>query len=182
MSALRRDDSKDGAMRLGWRRGESGQATLEFALVGTLMLILVMGVIDFGRLIYQQQVITHLSREGSDVAARGSTVANAANAVVTGSSSLNLGTNGLVIVTAVQNIAGANKVTAQASQGGISGSSKIGQVGGNATIPQTNPQIPQLNQTVYVTEVYYAYAPITPIGQLISGLVLPTKLYDVAYF
>jgi hypothetical protein len=41
---------------------------------------------------------------------------------------------------------------------------------------------PQLNQTVYVTEVFYKYKPITPLGKFLVGIVLPSQSYDVAYY
>ena len=50
--------------------------------------------------------------------------------------------------------------------------------------PQSFPSAatPQLNQTVYVTEVFYSFQAITPIGNFLSKTLLPTQLYNVAYF
>ena len=63
----------------------------------------------------------------------------------------------------------------------LGATSQIGSVvGGTAILPAT--VVPQLNQTVYVTEVFYKYKPITPIGNLLTGTVLPSQLYDVAYY
>ena len=39
----------------------------------------------------------------------------------------------------------------------------------------------QPGKTVYITEVFYSYQPITPIGSLL-GIVMPSTLYEVAYF
>jgi len=44
---------------------QSGAAAVEFALVITLLLILVIGIIEFGLILYNQQVITNASREGA---------------------------------------------------------------------------------------------------------------------
>jgi len=182
MQALRRNDWKVGGGRWRWLRQESGQALVEFAAVAMMMTVLALGVVDFSRAIYQRQVLSHLSREGSNLASRGADLATTATQVVADSSPLNLGTRGCVIVTSVQNSGGKNSVIDQASRCAISASSRIGSVGGKTvTLPVTSPVIPQPNQTVYITEVFYSYAPITPVGTLLK-IALPSQLYDVAYF
>jgi Flp pilus assembly protein TadG len=171
------------------RSGQSGQALVEFALIGSMMLILVLGVIDFGRAIFYKEVLSDLSRTGSNLASRGpcdtlnACLTTAANAVITEPSDLNMAANGLVIVTAVQaNSTGTtNTIIGQVSQGGISGSSKIGSLNGPVNLPVTATPLPPANQTIYVTEVFYKFTPITPIGKFMT-IVFPSTLYDVAYF
>jgi len=153
---------------------------MEFAFAALLLITMSFALVDFGRLIYDMQVITNLTREGSILTARGTSLTDAANAVMTESSPLNFNTNGAVIITQVTNIAGAYVIGGQVSQGGITATSQVGSLAtGVATLP-TAVQ-PQLNQSVFVTEVYYSFAPITPVGSLL-GLTLPSRLYDVAYF
>lgn len=159
---------------------QSGQALIEFALVATMLIGSFFALIDFGRAIYDQMVITNLTREGASLASRGTDATDAATAVVTGSSPLNLATSGLVIITAVTNNAGSYVISQQVSQGGLSANSRVGsRVNGPATLPAAAQ--PQLNQTVFVTEVFYSFTPITPVGNLLN-LVMPSTLYDVAYF
>ena len=160
--------------------GDSGQALVEFAISATMMLILVFGLIDFSRATYIEQVITNLTGEGSSMASRGTSLAGTAAAIVA-ASDLNLNKSGQVIVSSVFNNNNKIQLTAQVSQGGLGATSLIGSViGGPASLPAT--VVPQLNQTVYVTEVFYKYQPITPIGSLLTKVVLPKKLYDVAYY
>jgi Flp pilus assembly protein TadG len=171
----------DNGVRSRKRPRDSGQALVEFALSATIMLTLVFGLVDFSRAIYIEQVIANLTGEGSSMASRGTTLSDTAAAVVAASSALNLSTSGQVIVSSVFNNGTKVQLTAQVSQGGIGATSQIGSViGGTATLPAT--VVPQANQTVYVTEVFYKYKPITPIGNLLVGTVLPSKLYDVAYY
>ena len=166
--------------RVATRAGDSGQALVEFAISATLLLILVFGLIDFSRAIFIEQVITNLSGEGSSMASRGTSLAATATAIVA-ASDLNLKASGTVIVSSVFNNNNKIQLTGQVSQGGLGATSLIGSViGGPATLPGT--VTPQLNQTVYVTEVFYKYKPITPIGSLLTKIVLPKKLYDVAYY
>jgi len=163
------------------RKKDSGQALVEFALSATMMLVLVFGLVDFSRAIYIAQVISNLTGEGSSMASRGTSLSDTATAVVAASSPLNLSANGQVVVSSIFNNNNKIQLTAQVSQGGTGATSLIGTVvGGTVILPAT--VVPQLNQTVYVTEVFYNYKPITPIGNFLSGTVLPSRLYDVAYY
>lgn len=47
------------------RKNQKGAALLEFALVLPILLLLVFGIIEFGLLFYNKQVITNASREGA---------------------------------------------------------------------------------------------------------------------
>jgi Flp pilus assembly protein TadG len=47
------------------RTKTTGQALVEFAVLLPLLLILLLGTIEFGFLLYNQQVITNASREGA---------------------------------------------------------------------------------------------------------------------
>ncbi len=49
------------------KHSSSGQAIVEFALVFPLLLILLLGIIEFGLLFYNKAVITNASREGARV-------------------------------------------------------------------------------------------------------------------
>ena len=115
-----------------------------------------------------------------------------------GQSGLSIGTYGEIIATAVQNTGTTASptymITGQYSQGGISQTSKIGTystktgAANTATVPAafstaTGDQPLQAGQTMYVTEIFYTFTPITPIGKLTNSVVnLPTLMYNVAYF
>lgn len=65
------------AMSTGLRRSlrqaadERGQALVEFALIAPLLLLLVLGVVEFGRAWHSYQVVTDAAREGARVAVVG---------------------------------------------------------------------------------------------------------------
>src|SRR5271169_6547279 len=99
-------------------REESGQALVELAFALVLLCVFVSGIIDFGRAIYDVEVMKNLVGEGSSMASRGTlpplTVATVANDA---GADISINTQGCVIVTVVTNEGGgAYQITAQASQ------------------------------------------------------------------
>jgi len=50
------------------RRGQHGQALVEFALVFPVLLLLIFGIIDAGRLIYTYNTVANAARDGARVA------------------------------------------------------------------------------------------------------------------
>jgi Flp pilus assembly protein TadG len=171
-----------GSLRRKIETAESGQAAMEFALIVTLMLVLFFMVIDFGRAIHDVQVIAGLSRQGSNLASRGTSLSDSATAVLAGDPTLNLSSNGEVIITSVSNINRVYTITGQVSQGQITQSSRVGNgVGNRATVPSSAAAMLGPSQTIYITEVFYSYRPITPLKNLLK-LALPSTLYQAAYF
>ncbi|MFZ5829229.1 MAG: TadE/TadG family type IV pilus assembly protein [Planctomycetota bacterium] len=70
------------------RRERRGVAAVEFALVAPLFFLLVIGMIEFGRAVMVQQIITNASREGARIAVldgtTGSEVQNTVENYLTG--------------------------------------------------------------------------------------------------
>ncbi|PSH02804.1 MAG: hypothetical protein CXZ00_15515 [Acidobacteria bacterium] len=165
--------------------GERGQALLELMPVMVLLLTLTCAVLDFSRALWQVQVITGLTREGSNLASRNTSLADSTTAVVNDGAVLKLttATNGKVIITSVQNVNGNFVITGQYSVGNLSANSRVGMFSGNkkATLPATATTIPQPGDTVYVTEIFSSFSPITPLGTFVKNAI-PLTLYDVAYF
>jgi Flp pilus assembly protein TadG len=161
---------------------ERGQALLEMVPVAALLLTLTFGVIETGYAIWQLEVITALSREGSNLASRNTPLPTSAQTVINDGVVLKNANNGQmkVIVTAVQNQNGAFIVTGQASSGSLSATSRVGTaLNKSATLP-AGSTIP-LNGSVYVTEVFSQYTAITPLGGFVK-VTMPATLYDAAYF
>ena len=175
---------------------ESGQALVEISVVLLMLVVFVFAIIDYSRAIYDTQVIKNLSGEGSSLASRGTTLANTVLAIVNdagtgGGTDLNMSNLGCVIVTSVTSpTSGSYRVTAQAiSSPCNSAASKIGGCPsgtcGAATLPSSVQTVlaANLNTTIYVTEVFYKYNTVTPIGALLkNNNLLPSQLYDAAYY
>jgi len=66
------------------RRNRRGAAVVEFAVVAPILFLLVFGMIEYGRLVMVQQMLTNASREGARVGVLdGSTTADVENIVDT---------------------------------------------------------------------------------------------------
>lgn len=161
-------------------QGSRGHALVEVSLIAPVLIFLLFGMIDYGRALRTRHAITSLSREAANLGSRGTSFDDAIQATLISSGSLDLGTNGYVILTAVTRESnGTLKITQQDSGGGQAHTSKIGVLGGTSVVVPAN--VPLVNQTLYVAEVFVAFGPATPIGVLI-GKTFPSSLYDVAYF
>jgi Flp pilus assembly protein TadG len=176
---------------------QSGQALVELSFVLVILCVFVFGIIDFGRAIYDVQVMKNLVGEGSSMASRGGgtteTIGNTVQVVVNDAGSdLKLSTNGCVIITTVTLVSNHPTVTAQASQCAITASSKVGCLQGqngcgtsSATLPpaallalQNEPA----QSTIAATEIYYNYSTITPASKLLGSGVIPSQFYASAYY
>lgn len=67
--------------RISSHRSESGAAAVEFAIICSLLLILVFGVIEFGRIFNEMEVMNSAAREGARAAAVRGTSTDVENAV-----------------------------------------------------------------------------------------------------
>lgn len=152
-----------------------------------MLVLLAFGLMDFCTAIYEKQLLVNLSREGANLAARGSGISpqqiltNALDAIEQESSPLNLSNSasGKVILTVVTNNgSGVLSISQQVSSGQLSVSSKLGGVGANVTHVLPNTNLVQVGGACYIAEVFYKYNPPAPLT--IVGL--SNIFYDVAYF
>ena len=168
---------------LKWRSHAKsrGQALIEMTFVTVMLLVLMFGLIDYGRAIMTRQIIINLSREAANLASRGTTLTNALTAVAGSAQPLNINGNGYVILTVVtKNDAGQPIIVDQQAIGGTPATSRIGSGKGNlATLPDAG--LPAAHQSLFAAEVFYRYTPITPVGRLL-GIGSISQLYDAAYF
>ena len=160
---------------------ESGQALVEFALCASVLLIIMFGVIDLSRALFVGEVIVNLTGEGCALASRGTSLSDTSTAVMAASSPLDFAGHGRVIVSSVYNNNNVLTLTGQSALGGLAAASRIGSsIGGTVTLPAN--ATPQLGQTVFITEVFYTYHAITPVGDFLNATVVPSQLYDVGYY
>ena len=180
-------------MRTTFIRDGSGQALVESAISMTMLLILILGIVDFGRAIYDAEVIKNLAGEGSSMASRGTTATITAGTITNfAGAPVKMGTNGCVIVTIVSNQSGTLTITDQAYQCGIGATSKIGCLVGVNGCRSSNATLPSAAQHALsaepsgsimgVTEIYYKYSTITAVTALLGTNNLPSTFYTAAYY
>jgi hypothetical protein len=188
---------------------ERGQSLIEFAFITPLFLLLVLGVIEVGYALLDQQAVTRLTREGSNLISRDTDIDVAVQALEgMQARPVDFSKGSTLIFSVVRRgattgTANFNKlILSQRYQKGSLGSSTIKIAGGgsfagapnyealnsdnNTGLQVTNlPSniISVLGGHLYVTEIYSAHPLITPLDRLAKyGVKVPKTLYSIAYF
>jgi hypothetical protein len=188
-------------------RDSRGQSILEFSIVMPIILLLVLGVVEFGFALLDQQVVTKLTREGSNLISRNSSLDDAKTALRTMATRPVDFTNGSVMIFSVLK-RGATPNTPnyqriilyqRTSYGSGSGASKLLTAGNGsfrgapdyeAMNSDTDTRLQVTNVPgnlitvdgglMYVTEIWGGGGGITPFHAF--GARLPENLYSIAYF
>jgi TadE-like protein len=184
-----------------------GQSVIEFAMVMPLLLVIVLGVVEVSYALLDQHVITKLSREGSNLISRDTSLADSAAALKSMSGRpVDFSTNARLIFSVVRR--GATTGTSNYDKdvlyqryeyGALSASSMLSTRGSAsygsgpdyaAANPDgdTNIQVTNLpagitlttGGTLYITEIYVQHELITPFDKF--GVTVPKILYSIAYF
>jgi hypothetical protein len=188
-------------------RDTRGQSLLEFALLTPFLIVLMFGAIEFGYLLLDQHIVTKLTREGSNLISRNTTLQDAADALCAMSARpVDFGSRSKLIFSVLKR--GSTTGSANYDRiflyqrleyGTLGGSSRLttragGGFGGPPDYEATNSDnavglqvtnvaadlISTRGGMIYVTEIYTAHDLLTPLGHW--GIGVPTTLYSVAYF
>src|SRR5437867_766103 len=174
-------------------RGSDGQSLIEFAVALPLVLMLTLGVVEVGYFLLDQHIVTKMTREGSNLISRNTTLKDASVALGTMSSRpVNFSSGSKVIFSVIRNVEttgtsnyGKPILYQRYEYGTLGASSKITTRGSGSfgTGPEytainansdTNLQItnmpPCLGMTIgsllYVTELYSTHPIITPYDRI----------------
>ncbi len=184
----------------------SGQTLVEFAMVLPLVMVLVLGVVEVGYALLDQHVVTKLTREGSNLISRDTSI-QAAFTALNGMSTkpVNFASNSKLIFSVLRKVptVGApnyDKVILYQRNTYGSGSQASVLVPGTYTMgtapdfqapnsdADTSLQIPVLPANLslatggmlYITEIYTQHTLLTPFDKF--GITIPSTLYSIAYF
>jgi hypothetical protein len=187
----------------------SGQSLVEMAMILPLFVVLVLGIVEISYALIDQHVVTRLTREGSNLISRDTTLEDAAKAMKgMASRPLNFNTGGSS--KAIFSVLKRGETTGTANYdriilyqrhtvGSYPGSSKIRIAGGGsfggapnyeAANSDTDPGLRVTNVPsdlvgvkgglIYVTEIYSEHLLMTPLERF--GINVPQTLYSIAYF
>lgn len=156
---------------------ERGQSLTELALVVPFLLLLVFGILEVSRLLETQHTMSALTREGANLASRGTSMDLTLEATRENQEASGLGTGGGVIVSRIRVEDEVPEVERQVSTTGYE--SRVGAEGEVATPYQDAGLLD--GKTYFVVEIFVPYQSFTPFGNLINGIV-PETLYDRTLF
>jgi hypothetical protein len=183
-----------------------GQTLVEFAIVLPLLFLVLLGVIEFGYLLLDEHVVTKLSREGSNLISRNTSLQDAVTAMKGMSTRpVNLDSGSRLIFSVIKNVAttGASNYNMPVlyeryEYGSLAAASALNTAGSGSFGPppdyqaansdnDTRLQVTNLpaglmstGDMLYVTELYTLHPAITPLDRF--GITIPTRLYSIAYF
>jgi hypothetical protein len=184
----------------------SGQSIVEFSIILPLVLVLVLGVVEFSYELLDLHVVTKLTREGSNLISRDTSLLDAGTALVTMSNRPVDFSNGSKLIFSVIKTGvttGTSNFNKQIlyqryEYGTLSATSALsiagaGSFGGapeyqainadsNTGLQVTNlpAALVGTGGMIYVTEIYTRHTLITPFDRF--GIKLPETLYSIAYF
>lgn len=166
-----------------------GVATLELALLLPFLMLMLLGIFDYSRAIHAKNIITNMSREGANLAARSGFDATKAqeymDALAYTAQPLNMQTNGMIYISEVKGTTfHHNTIQPLISvkypwSHGTNEPSKIGTVGNTAQGlgPLSQDGGLASGETVHVVEVFYRYRSV-----FFTFLGLDKTMYSMTVF
>jgi hypothetical protein len=161
------------------RLGDAGTATVETAIAGGILLVLALGIVEFGSAYSAAHTLSGLSREGANLAARGTSLAESVAITIENGSDVGLAARGGAIASRIVVEDGSIVIDEQVASGGYTGQSRVADSG--EEVPGAGAWGLNEGQIVYVMEVFYDYAAVTPFAVL-TGVVVPEELYERGIF
>ncbi|WP_375593046.1 TadE/TadG family type IV pilus assembly protein [Algihabitans albus] len=164
------------------RRSRRGAVLVEMAVLTPILLILLLGAVEFARYVLIMQKLDRAAMSVGDLVSRGTQVtsqdlSNIFDSVGHLMQPFSFPDTGVVLITAVTRSAGdpPEVVWQEVGAGDLVEASRVGTPGGEAVLPQ-NLQ-PRENESLYVAEVYYDYAPL-----IFDSFVQQSTLYHWSVF
>jgi hypothetical protein len=163
----------------GGVRNRRGQAVLEAALVVPILLLACLGLVEAGNGLTIKHKMATLSREGANIASRGTSLDETLTVVMTNGAQIGLQKNGGAIITYLEVVDGDPTVMDQRASPKYMGQSRIGSVGQVSSLLQDVAF--QDGQALAAVEVFMEYKALTPLASLLPSGVMD-EIYERAIF
>lgn len=160
-------------------RSDSGQGVAEFALALPVILVILLGMVEFANAYDRVHGLAGLSREGANIAARGTGLNEVLTTVMANGETLKMSGKGGAIVSRLVVQDGQPVVMAQVSTEGYDQKTRLTEADQAAAWISTAGF--SEGSTHYAVEVFLTYEPVTPLGQIYDA-VAPPILYERAVF
>jgi hypothetical protein len=160
-------------------RDARGQGLVELVLTLPFLLLLALGLIEVSRAIEADHVMAGLTREGANLASRGSTLTEAMTITRANQLASGLGTDGGVIASRIEVSGGVPRVVAQVASTGYDGLSRVADADSVAAPYSASGLLD--GSSYFVVELFVPYVPITGFDRLLPGMI-PGTLYDRTLF
>ena len=164
------------------RRSRGGTVLVEMAIITPILLMLLLSALEFARYVLIMQKLDRTAMSVGDLVSRGAQVtsqdlANIFDSVDHLMQPFAFPDQGVVLISAINRTEGnpAQVVWQQTGAGALIESSQVGAPGEEAELPQNLE--PRENESLYVAEVYYNYAPL-----IFDRFIQPSTLYHWSVF
>lgn len=160
-------------------RCECGQDLAETAIVLPFLLVIVLGIVEFGSAFGSQHSLTSIGREGASIAARGASLDEVNDLMIESGAEIGLDDKGGAITSRIVVEEGVPMVREQVASRGYNNRSRLGRekkpAAGLSQIAKAE------GATFYVVELFLINRDRTPL-QRFKGIVVPDTLYSRAVF
>ncbi len=161
-----------------WERDE-GAELVELVIVLPFLLIMSFGILELGNALDKAHGMATLSREGANIAVRGTTLDTVVSVTMSNGVSIGLDARGGTIVSRILVEGGVPTLKEQVATSGYVGLSRVGQV--DSTVAQYAGAGLVDGQQLFAVEIFYDHQKVTPLSRVLAPII-PDTMYDVSVF
>ena len=160
-------------------RNESGQELAETAMILPFLLMVALGIVEFGSIFATSHTLTSLGREGANIAARGAPLDTVNALMLENGAQIDLTGHGGSITSRVVVVDSVATIQDQRTTDTYAGQSRLGILGEPAAGLDLLAR--SEGASFYVVELFYVYDDRTPLGSILT-VTIPDTLYSRAIF
>jgi hypothetical protein len=161
-----------------WQRDE-GAELVELVIVLPFLLIMSFGILELGNALDKAHGMSTLSREGANIAVRGTALDAVLAVTMSNGVSIGLDVRGGTIVSRILVEGGIPTLKEQVATSGYDGLSRVGMV--DSSVAQYAGAGLVDGQQLFAVEIFYDHQKVTPLSRVL-GPIIPDTMYDVSIF